>query len=200
MAAMLLANASAAAAVDEWVRAFPSMKEFAEKAPFFRPFMETVATQQLQAADWGLKFRVGLGAAFSVLDMGSDGFVVSELFAAGDTVKAWAIIIMIALNILFQLQLVYVQKHKRPKIMVKEMLLTILCLKPAVDARRLIGGGEKEYYEALSPFSENTLTKVYEVSPLSDLPTLYPYLTPPRRLFSKRCRLPSSRRTSSSRA
>jgi hypothetical protein len=94
--------------------------------------------------------------------------VVSELFATGESGKAWAIIIMIALNILFQLQLVYAQKHKRPKIMVKEMLLTILFLKPAVDARRLIGGGEKEYYEAMSPFLENMFTKVYEVRPLSD--------------------------------
>jgi hypothetical protein len=168
MAAMLIGNATADRAVDEWIRAIPSMKEFAEKAPFFRPFMETVATQQLQAADWGLKFRVGLGAAFSVLDMGSDVFMVSKLFAAGDTVKAWAIIIMIALNICFQLLLVHFQKYKRPKIMVKEMLLTILCLKPAVDARRLIGGGEKEYYEQMSPFFENMFTKVFEVRPLSD--------------------------------
>ncbi|GMI50365.1 hypothetical protein TeGR_g2327, partial [Tetraparma gracilis] len=57
LAAMLLANTTAAAAVDEWTRAFPSMKEFAEKTPFFRPFMDKVATQQLQVADWGMKFR-----------------------------------------------------------------------------------------------------------------------------------------------
>ena len=48
------------------------------------------------------------------------------------------------------------------------MLLTILFLKPAVDARRLIGGGEKEYYEAMPPFFEYMFTKVYEVRPLSD--------------------------------
>ncbi|GMI32518.1 hypothetical protein TeGR_g2179 [Tetraparma gracilis] len=163
LSAMLLGNATADAAVDEWVRTFPSMKEFAEKTPFFRPFMEKVATQQLQAADWGMKFRVGLGAAFSVFDMGSDAFVVSELFAAGESGKAWAMIAMLTLNLLSQLLIVYIQKRKRPKIMAKDMLLTAMCLKPAVDALRVIEGGEGEHYEAISPFMELVATKITEV-------------------------------------
>jgi hypothetical protein len=173
MSAMLIANATAAAAVDEWIRAYPSMKEFAEKMPFFRPFMEKVAAQQLQAASFGLKFRVGLGAAFSSLDMGSDVVVVSELFAAGETGKAWAVVAMVAVNLVVQLWIVFTQKRKRPKIMAREMLLTVACLKPALDALGVVSGKEQEHFEPFPPQGELMLTKVAEVShtrPQSPLP------------------------------
>ena len=179
LAAMLIANATPSAAVDEWTRAFPSMKEFAKKTPFFQPFMETVAQRQLQAADWGLKFRVGLGASISVLDMGSDVFVISELFAAGESGKAWGIIVMIALNVIFQLWIVHFQKHKRPKLMAREMLLTLMFLKPAVDALRVVGGRiHREHYETIPPYQELLATKTAEVRTFLPLPTPLLLLTP----------------------
>jgi hypothetical protein len=165
MSAMLIGNATAAAAVDEWMRTFPSMKAFAERAPFFQPFMETVATQQLHSADWGLKFRVFLGAAFSTLDMSSDAFMVSKLFATGDSGKAWSIVAMVTINMALQLCLVSVQKHKRPGIMARDMALTCLCLKPAVDALRVVQTSEKEHYEVWDPDQELMFTKGIEVNP-----------------------------------
>ncbi|GMH64635.1 hypothetical protein TrRE_jg4402, partial [Triparma retinervis] len=109
----------------------------------------------------GLKFRVFLGASFSVLDMGSDILIVTELFAVGETAKARAVLIMIVLNIFFQLGIVFLQRRKRPRLMAWDMLLTILCLKPAQDAFRVVGG-EQEFYERLEPASEFLVTKMIE--------------------------------------
>ncbi|GMH50957.1 hypothetical protein TrRE_jg1755 [Triparma retinervis] len=93
--------------------------------------------------------------------MGSDIFIVTELFAAGETAKARAILIMIVLNIFFQLGVVFFQRRKRPRLMAWDMLLTILCLKPAQDAFRVVGG-EQEFYEKLNPYSEMLINKLFE--------------------------------------
>ncbi|GMH50931.1 hypothetical protein TrRE_jg485, partial [Triparma retinervis] len=68
---------------------------------------------------------------------------------------------MIVLNIFFQLGVVFLQRRKRPKLMAWDMLLTILCLKPAQDAFRVVGG-ERESYERLEPASELMVTKMFE--------------------------------------
>jgi hypothetical protein len=95
--------------------------------------------------------------------MGSDAYMVSELFAAGDLDKAWGVIAMVLLNVLFQLYIVYIQKRKRPRIMAKSMVLTILCLKPAVDAIRVAGDGEREHWETFTPHVSLVMTKIAEV-------------------------------------
>jgi hypothetical protein len=204
MSSLIIGNLTAAAAVDEFILTFPSMRELDERHSFFRPFLEVVARKKLATADLGLKFRVFLGASFSVLDMGSDVFMVTELFAVGETAKARAILIMIVLNIFLQLMAVFVQRRKRPRLMAWDMLLTILCLKPAQDAFRVVGG-EQEFYEKLTPYSEMLITKFIEVSPF--VPTkhlsLRRFLTNlqhklPLRHSRRQSPVPSSRRHLSS--
>ncbi|GMI41364.1 hypothetical protein TrCOL_g8199 [Triparma columacea] len=161
MSSLIIGNLTAAAAVDEFILTFPSMRELDERYSFFRPFLEVVARKKLATADLGLKFRVFLGTSFSLLDMGSDIFIITELFATGENIKARAILCMIVLNIILQLVVVFFQRRKRPKVMAKEMLLTILCLKPAQDAVRVIRG-EQEFYENISPEIEMLITKLLE--------------------------------------
>ncbi|GMI47876.1 hypothetical protein TrCOL_g4158 [Triparma columacea] len=161
MSSLIISNLTADAAVDEFILTFPSMRELDERYSFFRPFLEVVARKKLATADLGLKFRVFLGASFSVLDMGSDVFIVTELFAAGENIKARAILLMIVLNIILQLVVVFLQRRKRPRLMAWDMFLTILCLKPAQDAVRVVGG-EQDFYENFSPYDEMVITKLLE--------------------------------------
>ena len=200
MSSLIISNLTAAAAVDEFILTFPSMRELDERYSFFRPFLEVVTRKKLATADLGLKFRVFLGASFSILDMGSDVFIVTELFEAGENIKARAILIMIVLNTICQLYVVFLQRRKRPRLMAWDMLLTIFCLKPAQDAVRVIRG-EQEFYETLEPAIELRMTKMLEVSPFIIPAPIQPFtffLLLPLRHSRRQSPVPSSRRHLSS--
>ena len=67
--------------------------------------------------------------------------MIGKFFKEGETVLAWAHVAMVTFNVANQLTLVYFQKRKkRLTAMALEMGLTILCLKPALDAKRVISG------------------------------------------------------------
>ena len=109
-----------------------------------------------------MKFRIFLGVFLSTGDMGSDVYIVNQYVTNNEMAAAWGVVVMILLNLLFQLLVVYVQTHKRPKIMVREMLITVLCLKPARDVHRVLQKEKKEY-ETIEPFAEFLATKMGEV-------------------------------------
>lgn len=49
-----------------------SMDELFIKSPAVESMMVTISQEMLKTAPWGLIWRVGLGAALSILDLGTD--------------------------------------------------------------------------------------------------------------------------------
>ncbi|GMH61058.1 hypothetical protein TrST_g370 [Triparma strigata] len=159
----IITNTSARAAVDEFILKYPSMREYDRQNEFFRTFLETIATHTLKSATFGMKFRVMLGASLSTMDMVTDVFVINSYFKSGESSTASVMLLLLLLNVLFQLMLVFIQTRKAPrKVMAKEILLTLCGLKHARNAYR-VAMDERRDYELLSPIWDLLLTVLGEV-------------------------------------
>ena len=164
-----------------------------------RFFLLRIATCLLKTADWGTKTRVVIGALLSFLDMATDINMVLQFFKGGQGLAARAIIITVSLNLLLQLVIVYAQNRRKPGfVIVREMMIVLSCMKPGVDAYRVLQGGEKDPLLALDPLLEMVFSKATELAlealPGSVLQTLIflnsPTKTDPLRSASRRQRCP----------
>ncbi|GMI24944.1 hypothetical protein TeGR_g15167 [Tetraparma gracilis] len=163
MGSLMLSNRLATTAVHNFIRRFPCLTDFDARMPFFRAFMEAIAHHKRRSADWGVKIRVLVGVVLPTVDMSSDVYMVTEYIRSGEIGMAKAIIAMVFLCLLSQLMIVYAQTRRKPALMVREMLLTLLFMKPARDALRVAQGNERKAHEAISPFAELMSTKMFEV-------------------------------------
>jgi hypothetical protein len=85
-----------------------------------------------------------VGVVLPTVDMSSDVYMVTEYIRSGEIGMAKAIIAMVFLCLLSQLMIVYAQTRRKPALMVREMLLTLLFMKPARDALRVAQGNERK--------------------------------------------------------
>lgn len=70
---------------------------------------------------------------------------------------------MVLLCLFLQCCVCFTQRRARPKAMLKDMLLTILFLKPARDVYRVVRGHEREAHEVMDGFAELLASKMCEV-------------------------------------
>ena len=142
LALALISNTTSEAAIDEWIYRYPALQELDEIA-WFRSMMGVVATRI--SLNFGAKFRAYSGAAISLADMASDLYMVATFVARGETFYAKSIMATIILNTTFQLLIVVLQNQKMGAERIKtDVLTTIFCLKPAVDAWRVCRDQEKD--------------------------------------------------------
>jgi hypothetical protein len=164
MGTIVIGNITSEAAVDEWFRTYPAMTQFSMEQLWFRTFMNALLKKQLQNADFGLKLRVFLGAFLAYSDTISDIYMATEYFTEGRTLLAWATVFMVATCLIFQLLLVVTQNGRGPRRdFVREMMFTVLFLKPAVDAWKLANSVEQEAHNVIDPLSENMVTRGTEM-------------------------------------
>ena len=103
------------------------------------------SAQLLQSSNLGLKWRVGLGAGLSIMDMITDAGVINTYQAIGNTSGANSLIAMIGSSIAVQLLGTYVQNKKKSKwVKLRECVFVVSFLKPGVDAFRVATGFEDE--------------------------------------------------------
>ena len=87
---------------------------------------------------YGLVWRVGVGALLSSVDAATDIFVVGTYYSEGLNGQANAMLGMISANLIIQLLIVFAQyQKKRWTVKLKEALITLLFLRPIVDAYRI---------------------------------------------------------------
>ena len=88
---------------------------------------------------YGMIWRVSVGAALSMLDAWTDIYIILKYYKTeGLLGQANAMLVMIVTNIGLQIILVLIQyKMKSWKVKVKEVLICLLFLRPAVDAYRV---------------------------------------------------------------
>jgi hypothetical protein len=155
-AATLATTTALTTAVDEWIVKYPALVELEAAHSWFRPLMENIAKRLLRDSSWGARYRLYFGAGMSILDMGSDIYVIiSFLGTEGLENSGYNLLYLLITNIAFQLIVVFGQNRKGPmRHMLMEMLYVVTCTKVGVDAYRVASGAEQEVYNIFDPYTE----------------------------------------------
>jgi len=110
-----------------------------EEVEGFEEFMLVIANNTLRDSIYGMVLRVLVGAALSTMDAATDIYVISKYYQSEELYgQANGMLAMLLGNSIVQLLLVYTQyKNKSWLVIGKEVLITMLFLRPAVDAYRV---------------------------------------------------------------
>jgi hypothetical protein len=137
----------------------------AQQHGWARSMLETIAKRRAETATLGLKLRLALGAAFSIGDMASDAVQIVAMFLAGRSLRAFALLAMIAMNLAVQALGVIVQNARLGlRAILWELSIVFSLLKPAIDAIRVAGGNERVEGAPLDPLVEMIIGKVTEMT------------------------------------
>jgi len=163
-AMMLLTTTEPSAAVDSWLRDNKELEGFVADNIWFVPMMNTIAEELLQSSNLGLKWRVGLGAGLSIMDMITDAGVIKTYQASGNTSGANSLIAMIGSSLAVQLLIAYGQNIKKSKwVKLRELAFVVTFLKPGVDAYR-VATGHEDNDTLFNPLMEMALGKGCEMA------------------------------------
>jgi hypothetical protein len=156
LALHLATNTDSKSAVAEFIAKYPALKEFDALYAWFRPMMETVAQKLLKEAPWGVKVRLFGGAGLSTLDMVTDINMIIILMGATATAGyGQAMLLMLVFCVMFHLLVAFMQNRKSSKrVMVREILCVVFCVKAGVDAHRVASGKEQGKHEVIDPKME----------------------------------------------
>ena len=145
----LIGNKEVETAVNAWKLDNPILKPLFTEL-IFEPIVIGIAKELMAASKLGLVKRVMIGALLSIGDMITDVFVIISYLENGDTKQAYSLMGMISASIVLQLLIAYVQNRKKSKwALIRELLIVLSGLKPAVDAYRVATG----YSDELSTFN-----------------------------------------------
>jgi hypothetical protein len=155
-AASLALSTSPALAVDEWILKYPALVEFDSTHACFRPMVNEIAKTLLTEANWGAKYRLGVGAGLSLLDMASDiNMILVYWDTPGQESVGNVLLACLLLNIVWQLHITYRQNEKAPlRVLLRELFYVLSCTKVGVDAYRVAAGVEQEAYNMFAPAFE----------------------------------------------
>jgi hypothetical protein len=163
--AIIRVSATPSDAVDELLRKYPAVAVAAQQHGWARPMLETIAKRRAETATLGLKLRLGIGAVFSIGDMVSDTVQIVALFLAGQSLRAFALLTMIAMNLAVQAIAVIVQTaHRGWRVLWWELSVVFSLLKPAIDAVRVAGGVEQVHGAPFNPLVEMVICKCSEMT------------------------------------
>ena len=164
LALALIMNTIPEAAVDEWVLRFPALVQLEAKYGFLRPTFDYCAKGILATSMTGARWRTYSGAGISLMDMGSDLFMLWQFTKEGRAGFAFGILATVLLNMCIQIILVVVQNRRMGKwVLAREILTALSCLKPAVDAYRVAVGTEKHATMILDGETELSLGRITEI-------------------------------------
>ena len=108
-----------------------------------------------------------MGAKLSLLDIITDIYMIYQYLSSeeeGQAIFGFINLAMVAVSLLIQLIIVYLQNKKKGiKELASEALTVFLFLKPAVDAMKVASGAEMEEGSAMDPITELAATKGVEM-------------------------------------
>lgn len=187
LAVVLLGNATAEAAVEEYLHKvgrlrelelplartnpslpqFPALTDMAEEFSWFKPMLTAITRCLLKEVAWGVKLRAAIGAGLSLLDMMSDTVMIRNLFKTGQSEFAYPMIGMIGANVGVQLLMTVVQnvglKKDRAKSLAVDVLSIVTLTKPGLDVWRVASGADQKEGAPLPPLSEMFVGRAAEV-------------------------------------
>ena len=115
-------------AVEEWILTFPATQELDKNLIWFRPMLNRIAMRLLADVAWGARYRLYLGAIISLLDIYTDIDAIVRFFEEGNAHFAYANIAFVAVSLVIQLILVYVQNMKRGWKVIAYEELIVICM------------------------------------------------------------------------
>ena len=128
-------------------------------------FMVDIFSNLLRDSKWGMILRVSVGALLSMLDAGTDIYTVSTYYTSDKlTWQANTMLTMVSVNMVTQILnvLAVYQKHSW-QTKLKEILICLTFLRPAVDAYR-VSTNHEDKISLSNPFQEMISFKGCEVS------------------------------------
>ncbi|GMI21069.1 hypothetical protein TeGR_g6741 [Tetraparma gracilis] len=163
---ILMANATAVAAIDEHIRTYPALGELDLEYAWFRGMMEAIAAELMNKVAYGVKVRAGIGAAVSFADLLSDAYMTRIYYKTGRSGVGNSLVGMVGANLALQLAMVTLQtsnlKTRRWRTFFWEALSVITFTKPGLDAYKVASGAET-IPGASTPLFEMLITKGSEL-------------------------------------
>jgi len=164
MTAVMLTTATAAHAVDEWAHQFTEVQEVMKAQEWLRPMLEEIVMKLFMKSSLGLKARVTVGAATSILDLLTDVYVTHKLWKDKKYGYFKASLASLTVSMGIQMLLVWFQNRKLGmKRVLREWIPILLGYKPAVDAYRVATGANQEVGATMDPMLEMTGMKGIEM-------------------------------------
>ena len=127
--------------------------------------MIVIANNTLRDSVYGMVFRVSVGAVLSTIDATTDIYVISTYYQSDELVtQANALLAMIVSNMVCQLLIVLAQyKNASWGVKLKEVLISLLFMRPAVDAYR-VSTNYKNEDATVDPLAELMFNKCSELA------------------------------------
>ena len=127
-------------------------------------FMVDIFSNLLRDSKWGMVLRVSLGAFLSMLDGATDIYTISTYYESDKlTWQANAMLAMVSINMGVQVLTVLGNYQKHPwSTKLKEILICLTFLRPAVDAYR-VSTNHKDKLATVEPLQEMINNKCLEV-------------------------------------
>ena len=150
--------------MEAWRLHYTQLRELTELEGV-ETFVVDIFSNLLRDSKWGMILRVSVGAILSMLDAGTDLYTISTYKESDKlTWQANAMLAMVSMNMVVQILTVLAvyQKHPWPT-KLKEILICLTFLRPAVDAYRVSTNHENQT-ATVNPLQEMMINKGLEVS------------------------------------
>ena len=122
--------------------------------------MLVIANNLLRDNRYGMILRVSTGAVLSVIDAVSDLYILNTYYSQDLDLQANTLLAMIVSSMFLQILCVFTQyKKKSWSVMARELLITLLFLRPAVDAFR-VSTNHKDDEATFDTLAEMMINKV----------------------------------------
>jgi len=150
--------------MEAWRLHYTQLRELTELEGI-ESFMVDIFSNLLRDSKWGMILRVSVGALLSMLDGGTDIYTISTYYKSDKlTWQANAMLAMLLMNMLTQVLNVLANYQKHPwQTKLKEILICLTFLRPAVDAYR-VSTNYEDKMATVSPLQEMIINKSLEVS------------------------------------
>ena len=151
-------------AVDAWKKHYVQLSNLFDEVEGFEDFIVVISNNLLRDNKFGMMFRVGIGAALSTIDAATDVYVVSTYYKSKELVgQANILLAMIIMNMSLQILMVLaVYQLKSWRVKLRESLICLLFLRPAVDAYR-VSSSYSDNDTAADALWEVSTSKKYDI-------------------------------------
>ena len=156
-------------AMEAWRLHYTQLRELTELEGI-DIFMVDIFSNLLRDSKWGMVLRVSVGAFLSMLDGATDIYTISTYYQSDKlTWQANTMLAMVSMSMLVQVLTVLAnyQKHPWPT-KLKEILICLTFLRPAVDAYR-VSTNHEDKIANFDPLQEMMSNKCAEVSAIERL-------------------------------
>jgi hypothetical protein len=159
----LALSPSPEAAVRSWIAQNRPIQELVALFPWLPRMVEEMARQLVSRFHLGLAMRVGISLVLSYLDLVLDVLVTKQFYDSGLHSFALASALLLSFNMFLQICLSVTQNSRNPKVALTEVVYTVLCIKPALLARRIAQNEQRRAHQLFPPIAEHNYSKNAEV-------------------------------------